>query len=495
MTNYTKQVFRSTAGILFVMLLTAGLGYVWRVVLARKLSVEEFGLFFAVFSLVNLIYGFKGFGLGSGVVRFITEARLSNDQVGVKKILNSYFIIQLAVFGTCSFLMLLFSHQLATHYFKTPTALPLIFVLSIAFVFTIVIQTINGLVHGYQRMIELSTIEFMQSFLLLIATVGFLYFGAGFLSPAYAYAASFILTAGWCVFLALRAFPLFRTHAPVIEKDAIKKLLGFGAYVIFGSISYSVILNFGTVALTYFSTLKDVAYYSVAFPLANVLRFIPRAITMTMLPIASELDITNKAKLNAGITKLYTYLVAGMTPLALVLVLAPATFIKLLFGKEYLAGVQPLQILAIGMIFTSIYMVNQYVLLGIKQPKEFSKMVVAGGVFTVIFSVLLTPFFGMTGTAFAFLLSAIFTAAYSLWQLLKITHSRIPWKHWACIAISGVMFAAVSLTIQHRIGLQEYVLAGSSILLGGIVYIFFLHLLKVITFSELNKLLHQVIRK
>ncbi|MDO8661204.1 MAG: oligosaccharide flippase family protein, partial [Candidatus Woesearchaeota archaeon] len=76
MTNYTKKVVRSTTIMLVMMVLTAVLGYVWRFVLARKLSVEEFGLFFAVFGFVNLFYGFKGFGLGSGVVRFITECKL-----------------------------------------------------------------------------------------------------------------------------------------------------------------------------------------------------------------------------------------------------------------------------------------------------------------------------------------------------------------------------------------------------------------------------------
>ncbi len=495
MTNYTKQVIRSATITLVMMVLTAGLGYVWRFVLARKLTIEEFGLFFAVFGFVNLFYGFKGLGLGSGVVRFITEFRLSNNPVGVKKIINSYIFIQVIVFGVLSLIMIFCADLLAQYYFKTEESFSLLLILATVFFFTIGIQTVQGLLLGYRRMIELSTVEFIQSLMLFIATLIFFYFGSSLLAPAYAYAVSFIITVGWCIFLLLRSFSFFKIRAPFFNKDSIIKLFGFGKYVFMGSVCYSIILNFGTITLTYFRTLPEVAIYSVAFSLANVIRFIPRAITITVLPLTSELEIQNKQKLLLGISKLYTFLIAGVLPLSLVLMLIPGIIIKILFGEKYLASAEPLQILAFSMTFTALYMVNQNILLGIKQPKEFGKIIVLGGTLTFFFSVLLTPFYGVIGTALAALFGAVFTAAYSIWRIWKLICPSIPWKNWILTFFAGILFATVSLFIQQINFFQSYILSGFSIIMGSIFYVFALHVFKVVSFSESMSLVRLLIKK
>ena len=52
MESYTKFAVRGAATILVISLIAAILGYVVRVLLARNLEVEEFGLFYAVFAFV-----------------------------------------------------------------------------------------------------------------------------------------------------------------------------------------------------------------------------------------------------------------------------------------------------------------------------------------------------------------------------------------------------------------------------------------------------------
>src|SRR3972149_5320910 len=66
--SYIRRVAKGTAVVFVMMLATGVLGYLFRLLLAKNLSIEDFGLFFAVFAFVNLFYGFKSFGLGAAVV-------------------------------------------------------------------------------------------------------------------------------------------------------------------------------------------------------------------------------------------------------------------------------------------------------------------------------------------------------------------------------------------------------------------------------------------
>ena len=62
MTNYTKHAVKGTAVVFIVSILAGILGYIVRLALARGLSVEDFGLFYAVFAFLALLGVFKSFG-------------------------------------------------------------------------------------------------------------------------------------------------------------------------------------------------------------------------------------------------------------------------------------------------------------------------------------------------------------------------------------------------------------------------------------------------
>ena len=73
MLTYTKFAVKGAATILFISLIAAFLGYLVRVILAKNLSMEEFGLFYAVFAFLGLIGIFKSFGFDKALAKFIPE--------------------------------------------------------------------------------------------------------------------------------------------------------------------------------------------------------------------------------------------------------------------------------------------------------------------------------------------------------------------------------------------------------------------------------------
>ena len=120
MDNYSSKLVRGAAIIFIASLFSSALGYLIRIVLARKLTPEEFGLFFAVYNVILIVGWLKGFGLSSAIGKFIPELNIQKNNVGIKSIL-----IFVSVFTLLSnilfFLIIYFSPStFINNYFQSP---------------------------------------------------------------------------------------------------------------------------------------------------------------------------------------------------------------------------------------------------------------------------------------------------------------------------------------------------------------------------------------
>ena len=95
MTSYTKYAVRSVGTVFFISIIAAFLGYVVRLILAKKLTIEEFGLFYAVFAFLSLLGMFKSFGFDKALVKFIPELRHHKNNDLIKTSIIYVSLIQL----------------------------------------------------------------------------------------------------------------------------------------------------------------------------------------------------------------------------------------------------------------------------------------------------------------------------------------------------------------------------------------------------------------
>ena len=73
--SYTKLAVRGAATVFIISIIAAFLGYLVRLILAKNLTVEQFGLFYAVFAFIALLSLIKcqlfgGFSISFGKVNF-----------------------------------------------------------------------------------------------------------------------------------------------------------------------------------------------------------------------------------------------------------------------------------------------------------------------------------------------------------------------------------------------------------------------------------------
>jgi len=492
MTNYTSKIIKNSSVVFIMLILAAGLGYIFRLILARTLSIEEFGLFFAIFAFLNMLYGFKSMGVGAAFIRFVGEYKEKKNYEKIKALVIYFFLIQLIIFGLISIILFSFSKYLTLNYFKTSKALLPFIILNVAFFFSIFVSTFRGFFQAYQKTEYYSSIEFIQTLAAIIITLILLKFGFDFLAPPYAYLFSFVLVSFLYFFLFLKVFPFFKTRF-ILDLPILKKLIAFSVPIIIGAIASSVISSEDTVLLTYFRSLKEVALYSVAMPTVNMMRYIPKALSVVIFPISTQLYLKNVKRLSAALTQMYKYLFILMVPLAFLIFSFSKEILNIFFGKNFADAAICMSILSLAMIFNTIYIVNQNILIGTDKPKVYVKALFIEAIISTLLDLILIPRYGIYGAAVTALISSMCLLLVTSIEIRKHIANEIPWQPWIKTILVGITTVGLVYFLKKIIELNIYLKLGIILIIASIFYLFQIFLIKLITLKEIKKILCGVI--
>ncbi|NTV24236.1 MAG: oligosaccharide flippase family protein, partial [Nanoarchaeota archaeon] len=228
----------------------------------------------------------------------------------------------------------------------------------------------------------------------------------------------------WSTYLAARSFPLLGTIKTDLKTYI--KLFKYGIPVTLATIFSTLVSSLDTVVLTYFRSLEEVAIYNVAVPTVNLLRYFPKAITVLLFPMSTEMFYSHKSKLNSAIGKLYSQLLLFGVPMTLAMFLFSEELILFLFGDRFVSAAEAMMILSVGMLFGIYYMINQTIFLGINEPKTYAKLIFFELLFSGTLDVLLIPKFGVAGAAFSTAISLFLMAIISIFTLKKKVSLSLP---------------------------------------------------------------------
>src|SRR3989338_8734466 len=110
MVNYTKFAIKGAITIFIISILAVFLGYLVRFLLARNLTVEDFGLFYAVFAFLSLIGFFRSLGLDFSLIKFIPEFQYKSKNDFIKSSIMYVWLVQLITNSIIIAVIYLFSN-------------------------------------------------------------------------------------------------------------------------------------------------------------------------------------------------------------------------------------------------------------------------------------------------------------------------------------------------------------------------------------------------
>ena len=250
--SYTRRAFRGASISLVFAILASLVAYGTRILLARNLSLQEYGLFYAVFNFVIFFLFFRDLGLGQALVKYIAEYRVNKKYQDIATSIKSVITFQVLSSLFFAAIFWIFADKLASSYFQIDSAALILRFLIVYVIFSILFIISKNIFQGFQRMVLYSSVELIKN--LLVLGLVFLFFTQGFslFSPVFAFAlVSPILFLLYVPFV-FNTFNLlhykvkhFKTHT--------KKLFSFGVPVFATAVGGKIIGYLDTLFLTYFS--------------------------------------------------------------------------------------------------------------------------------------------------------------------------------------------------------------------------------------------------
>jgi len=490
--NYTKTLVRGSGIVFIVAIFSAILGYLLRILLARNLTIEEYGLFYAVFAFVNVIASFRTFGVGQALIKFIPEFKLNEDYSSIKKGICYYSLLQFFSFILIFGFIFLFADKLAIDYFKDLNSINLLLLLTLASTFAIFESLFHVLFLGYKKSGHYAFTTFFQMLLVVIVTFILLKFGVGYLAPAYGYLIASIIAGITYYILFRRVSPKFFKAKFNLDFKFFKKLTLFGLPLTAGAVIGSSIGQLDILIITYFTNLKDVALYSIAMPVSMLLRQFSKSISLILIPVSSEIYIKDKSLLIEGIKNIHKYILITIMPIALVMAIFAPLIISIFFGDEYLGAVWTLRILAVSAIFYSIAYVNSNILLGIGKSGLNAKIMVGLSLIALVLDLFLIPLYGIVGAAIGVFVASFIMFFISFIYMKQNINYFPSIKLFIKIVLLGSLFLVLIGLLRNlpfvNLWAEIFVLGIISI----IVYLVGLLLFRIIYIEEIKILLKRI---
>jgi O-antigen/teichoic acid export membrane protein len=395
--SYAHRITKATFTILAFSLATALLGYFLKIYLARNLSTESFGLFYAVLSLTALLFLLKDMGLGPALAKYLPEFYHKKDFKNLKSaILFSYFFQFLAGI-LIAIIFYLNSDYISANFFHNAGATPVLIVMLAELV--IASSTVKFVLQGLQFIKSYAAVELLRIIFVLFFVLFFISNGTVGVAMSYLFA-SLSMQIIFSIYIISKTRKMKAENCT--DRKIFKMIVKFGSYFFFGGVAGFLIAYTDTLVLTALRTLNEVGLYQVAISTSQVLWGIALALSVVLMPVISEMWIKNeKEKVSKGISFLLKYTMVILIPAMILMVAFSEIVINLLFGFRYLEASSSLQILAFGAVFYSLMTIYATTLASIGRPDISTKITILVGVFNLFANIILIQIIGIIGAAVA----------------------------------------------------------------------------------------------
>ena len=160
-------------------LVSAFFGFVFTLITARALSVEDFGILSAITNLIIIISSFTDLGISSGLVNFVARAFGRGDETKVREYSKASFIMRLLALLPIILLLFVFAKFVSIKWLATsdPSASYWVGLISLVGIFWVFLPNI---LQAKKKFLQSISIDISFSF--LKAAITYLVFLAGLLT-------------------------------------------------------------------------------------------------------------------------------------------------------------------------------------------------------------------------------------------------------------------------------------------------------------------------
>lgn len=477
--NLKGTILKSSFTAITLTLIGAIFAYIIRIIYSQTLSIESYGLFYAMFGLFAALSTYADLGFGEAISYFIPKYF---KQKNYSKLWNTFLygqFVQISVSLLLALLLAFSAPFLAENYFKVSGSETLVYIFCLFLILSGFLNGINQIFTGLQKAFYFSTINTMKNLLILTFSLTALIFGSVNVNTyGQIWLLAYGLTAALYLFLLWTKHKFLTANKLIKSFDFLKSLSAYAIPAFFTTFIYSLIQSSDIFFLTLFRGVVEVGVYNVIVPIASIAIIFLSPLHNILLPLTSYLMEGEKKRLGQLLTKIYKIIPFIGLYFGLFIILFPSAIISFIFGDKWLSlSGFPLSILTFGYIFLLMGNLLGTIALGLGRIKERLRILSIIGVINIILDAFFIWKFGILGSVIIDSLIAVVLVITFTIIIKRWVEFSIPYQYYfKILLICLTIFAVVRITKIEPINIIELIAYG---LIYSLLFLLIGYLLKI----------------
>lgn len=490
-----KLLVKSSMVVFIGIFLSKLLAYAYRIIIARHFGPEVYGLFSLALIVLGLFVAFSSFGLGGGLLRFIS---LYRGEKNIQKIRYVFrFATKISVLSGIIFGLILFltSDFIASSIFHNSELAIFLKYFSILVTFGVVSGPYLTSLRAYEKIGWHSAIHnIFPNIAKVLFLILFLFIGINSNSIIFSYMCGIFIYLIFSYFACRYVLPeIFEKF--ILKKETQKKisknLIKYSTPLLFFGIFSTVFYWTDSFLIGYFKTAVEVGLYNSAVPIAMLFAIVPELFMQLFFPlITKEYSKKNFKAIKELSKQVSKWIFILNLPIFILISFFPGAIINILFGAEYLFARDALRFLSLSAFFASIFIVSNQLIFMAGKSRLILFDIILALILNIFLNYILIPMnqiwfienpLGITGAAIATMISVIFFNCLFFFQArhyLGIVPLR---KKMFSIALASLVPTLLLLYLRHIISINII-----SIILLSIFFIL-TYILSIIVVRGLDK--------
>ena len=461
-----KKIVKGSLLVFISMTLAYLFGYLSKVVLARYLGPSQLGLYALSLTVLYIFTSFAISGFGTSLTYFYSKERRK------KEFVSTIFLTSFLILLIISITILMFPNLLHI-LFNNENLISLAWLISIFILFYGLTRISFSVLRGQERAGMYALFNLSIPTLYLIALL--------FLKVRLAYHALLLYVLVYILIGSVVILKFIKNNLTKPNFSLLKKVFPFTVVLFLVEILFQFRRWTDVWMLSWLSNLSNIGFYSVAISTAFAFNAVLLAFNFLYLPVSTRLLNQNKLhELRRIYNKICFLITLVIAPFCVLLFVFASQFIRIVFGKTYLASVFPFRILTLAVLINSMFGPNWTNLVA----KGEKKILVFLAIFTLLLNVILNyfmiPMWDIVGAATATAISIIswnILTSYILWIKQRMTPFSKDMIKSLVISVSLVI-PLVFLSILYNFSLI-YAALLSVVYLGAYVFFINMHVIRI----------------
>ncbi len=332
-----RGILRNSATLIGARIVSKFAMTVFMVILARRLGIEDFGVYSSILAFIAFFSLIEEFGMTPPMIRKISRSRpeggaILGSVLGLKLILGGFAYAALMI---------------ASFWLDISPGITAI--LGLSMIFEILALTVTRAFEAFERMKYIAVITIIERVLLGVTGLGAVYMGWSLPGLSYAYLFTFLVSLVVSVCLFRRHIAPFELNFPRHEwKALLREAIPFLTASVLSLIWTRSDIYF----LTSYRTSAEVGWYTAALRIVEAQIFIPVAILGSVFPVLARLYGPSLSEFTRILVKNFYFLLGVGFILAAGIYLYSAEIVLILFGQDYRESAQILRIYSPVIMFT-----------------------------------------------------------------------------------------------------------------------------------------------